>query len=85
MSLARAKPHSFPPHKEGAQFTGWYADPQLESEPITSVSFSDGSKTLYAGWKANTCNVDFTDINGTVLSSQTIEYGKVPIRPKHRP
>ena len=73
------------PTKEGAQFTGWYADPQLESEPITSVSFSDGSKTLYAGWKANTCNVDFTDINGTVLSSQTVEYGKSADPPKAPP
>ena len=70
------------PTKEGAQFTGWYADSQLESEPITSVSFSDGSKTLYAGWKANTCTVDFTDINGTVLSSQTVEYGKSADPPK---
>lgn len=70
------------PTKEGAQFTGWYADSQLESEPITSVSFSDGSKTLYAGWKANTCKVDFTDINGTVLSSQTVEYGKSADPPK---
>ena len=70
------------PTKEGAQFTGWYADSQLESEPITSVSFSDGSKALYAGWKVNTCKVDFTDINGTVLSSQTIEYGKSADPPK---
>ena len=70
------------PTKEGAQFTGWYADPQLEGGPITSVSFSDGSKTLYAGWKANTCNVDFADINGTVLSSQTVEYGKSADPPK---
>ena len=70
------------PTKEGAQFTGWYADSQLESEPITSVSFSDGSKTLYAGWKVNTCKVDFTDINGTVLSSQTVEYGKSADPPK---
>ena len=46
------------------------------------MSFSDGSKTLYAGWKANTCNVDFTDINGTVLSSQTVEYGKSADPPK---
>ena len=70
------------PTKEGAQFTGWYTDSQLESEPITSVSFSDGSKTLYAGWKSNTCTVDFTDINGTVLSSQTVEYGKSADPPK---
>ena len=46
------------------------------------MSFSDGSKTLYAGWKANTCKVDFTDINGTVLSSQTVEYGKSADPPK---
>lgn len=70
------------PTKEGAQFTGWYVDSQLKSEPITSVSFSDGSKTLYAGWKSNTCTVDFTDINGTVLSSQTVEYGKSADPPK---
>ena len=70
------------PTKEGAQFTGWYADSQLNGEPITSVSFSDGSKTLYAGWKANTYTVDFTDINGTALSSQTVEYGKSADPPK---
>ena len=70
------------PTKEGAQFTGWYVDSQLKSEPITSVSFSGGSKTLYAGWKSNTCTVDFTDINGTVLSSQTVEYGKSADPPK---
>ena len=46
------------------------------------MSFSDGSKTLYAGWKSNTCTVDFTDINGTVLSSQTVEYGKSADPPK---
>lgn len=46
------------------------------------MSFSDGSKTLYAGWKVNTCKVDFTDINGTVLSSQTVEYGKSADPPK---
>lgn len=70
------------PTKEGAQFTGWYADPQLEGDPITSLSFSDGSQTLYAGWKANIYTVDFTDINGNIISAQTIAYGKSAAPPK---
>lgn len=70
------------PTKEGAQFTGWYADPQLEGAPVTDLSFSDGSKTLYAGWEANTYTVDFTDINGNIISAQAIAHGKSAVPPK---
>lgn len=69
------------PVKKGAQFTGWYDNPKLEGEPVTKISYADGSKVLYAGWKAYTYTVTFTDINGNAISTQTVEYGKSAVAP----
>lgn len=64
------------PTKEGADFAGWYADPQLSGEKVTSVSADNGSTVLYAAWKPYTYTVRFADSDGTVLDVRTVEYGE---------
>ncbi len=38
------------PIREGYTFTGWYADKDLEGDPITEIKMTS-SKTVYAGWE----------------------------------
>ena len=38
------------PAREGYTFTGWYADKDLEGDPITEIKMTS-NKTVYAGWE----------------------------------
>lgn len=38
------------PIREGYTFTGWYADKDLEGDPITEIKMTS-NKTVYAGWE----------------------------------
>lgn len=59
------------PSREGYDFTGW----------DKSVVAVEDNAIYTAQYKIKTFTIKFVDYNGTVLSSQTVEYGKTPTTP----
>lgn len=68
----------FPASKAHAEFGGWYLNADFTGNEVTGLEFDSmsGSITLYAKWIPDTYTVRFIDINGGIISSQTVEYGK---------
>jgi hypothetical protein len=59
------------PSRTGYDFTGW----------DSTVVSATADKTYTAQYKIKTFTIKFVDYNGTVLSTQTVEYGKTPTAP----
>lgn len=69
------------PVKEGYNFTGWFADKELEVVYDWSAAVTEHT-TIYAGWEKIVYTVSF-DLHGAdvVIDSQTIEYGETVKEP----
>ncbi|MGE7842974.1 S-layer homology domain-containing protein [Lysinibacillus sp. NPDC093712] len=68
------------PTKAGHVFVDWYTDVSFEhvfdfNTPITAAT------TIFAKWKINNYGVAFESNGGSIVSSQTIEYGKKATKP----
>lgn len=63
------------PTKTGYTFAGWYSDSGLTSA-YTFSTMPSSNLTLYAKWQILTFTVNFYDDDGTLISSETVEYGK---------
>lgn len=59
------------PSRTGYDFTGW----------DSSVVSATADKIYTAQYKIQTFTIKFVDYNGTALSTQTVEYGKMPTTP----
>lgn len=63
------------PTKTGYTFVGWYSDSGLTSA-YTFSTMPSSNLTLYAKWQILTFTVNFYDDDGTLILSETVEYGK---------
>lgn len=63
------------PSKTGYTFVGWYSNTEL-TMPYTFTVMPSAGITLYAKWQALTYTVNFFDAEGTLIESQTIEFGQ---------
>lgn len=76
------------PSKEGHTFQGWYDDPGLSANRVTSIKRGMiGGATLYAKWTINQYSISFESNGGTVFTSITQDYATVtgePIEPKKK-
>lgn len=68
------------PTMTGYTFVGWAYDNTVKQN-ITIQKGSIGDKILEAKWKINTYTVQFNSNGGSVIASQTIEYGKKVTKP----
>ena len=61
------------PTKEHYDFIGWYANPELEGDAITSIAQGTSANvTLYAKWQAKTYTVTYTDgVDGAEIFADT--------------
>ena len=71
--------------KTGYTFTGWNTKangsgtPYADGATVSKLSATDGATvTLYAQWTANKYTVTWKNDDGTVLKTDTVEYGKTP-------
>ena len=60
------------PERSGHVFTGWYADAAL-TQPIETVTLS-ASTTVYAGWRAETGDLPFTDVGADAWYRDDVQY-----------
>ena len=63
------------PSREGYTFLGWYSDAAF----MQSYNFLDPvveNLTLYAKWEVNTYNLVFLDYDGSIITSESIEYNQ---------
>ena len=60
------------PERSGHVFTGWYADAAL-TQPIETVTLS-ASTTVYAGWRAETNDLPFTDVDADAWYRDDVQY-----------
>lgn len=60
------------PERSGHVFTGWYADAAL-TQPIERVTLS-ASMTVYAGWRAETGELPFTDVGADAWYRDDVQY-----------
>ena len=60
------------PERSGHVFTGWYADAAL-TQPIERVTLS-ASTTVYAGWRAETGDLPFTDVDADAWYRDDVQY-----------
>ena len=60
------------PERSGHVFTGWYADAAL-TQPIERVTLS-ASTTVYAGWRAETNDLPFTDVGADGWFRDDVQY-----------
>ena len=60
------------PERSGHVFTGWYADAAL-TQPIETVTLS-ASTTVYAGWRAETNDLPFTDVGADAWYRDDVQY-----------
>ena len=60
------------PERSGHVFTGWYADAAL-TQPIERVTLS-ASTTVYAGWRAETGELPFTDVGADAWYRDDVQY-----------
>ncbi|WP_164489230.1 lectin like domain-containing protein [Ruminococcus sp. Marseille-P6503] len=72
-----------PASKAHAEFGGWYLDAGFTNK-VTALEYDSMSEDviLYAKWIPDTFTVRFVDINGGIISSQTVEYGKPAFAPE---
>ncbi len=71
------------PARTGYSFAGWWTGDNGTGSQIidaTAVSVST-DHTLYAKWTVKTFTVTFKDWDGTVLKTQTVQYGKAAEEP----
>lgn len=55
------------PTKTGYDFGGWYTNAELTAGPVTQIT-TDGSKTYWAKWNAQTYNITYKDRGNTDFS-----------------
>jgi|GEM_PF-955186 len=69
--------------RTGYTFAGWNteADGSGTSYAPAAVFTINNDTTLYAMWEINTFTVTFADWDGTVLSTQTVDYGDPAMAP----
>lgn len=60
------------PERSGHVFTGWYADAAL-TQPVESVTLT-ASTTVYAGWRAETGELPFTDVGADAWYRDDVQY-----------
>ena len=60
------------PERSGHVFTGWYADAAL-TQPIETLTLS-ASTTVYAGWRAETGDLPFTDVGADAWYRDDVQY-----------
>ena len=60
------------PERSGHVFTGWYADAAL-TQPTERVTLS-ASTTVYAGWRAETGELPFTDVGADAWYRDDVQY-----------
>ena len=60
------------PERSGHVFTGWYADAAL-TQPIERVTLT-ASTTVYAGWRAETGELPFTDVGADAWYRDDVQY-----------
>ncbi|MCW3491003.1 InlB B-repeat-containing protein [Dethiobacter alkaliphilus] len=70
------------PEKAGYTFEGWYTDESLEvAWDFAEDTVPASDITLYAKWEISTYNVTFKDWDGSILKTETIEYGSSATAP----
>ena len=63
------------PIREGYTFTGWYSDEALTEEyEFTAMPAED--IMLYAKWEVISFTIVYQDYDGTILKSETVNYGE---------
>ena len=61
------------PSRTGYGFTGWFDE---SNNKVTGISVgSHGDRTFTARWNINTYTVTFKNYDGTILETQTVDYG----------
>ncbi len=68
------------PTKTGYTFVGWYTDVDLTTV-FNFETLITTDMTLYAKWEINEYTVTFKDYDGTVIETQTIDYGNSATAP----
>ncbi|GAB6173359.1 hypothetical protein JCM15765_28370 [Paradesulfitobacterium aromaticivorans] len=63
------------PTRTGFSFGGWYKEADCTNEWNFSTDTVTGDITLYAKWTVQTHTVTFKDWDGTVLKTETVNYG----------
>ncbi|MFB9326198.1 InlB B-repeat-containing protein [Paenibacillus aurantiacus] len=69
------------PTKAGHTFSGWYTNRELTT-PFAFTTAITGDTTLYAKWTVNQQTVSFESNGGTVVGSETVNYGSVATKPE---
>ena len=68
------------PTREGFIFGGWYDNSDFSGTAVTQIAQgSTGSVTLYAKWTVKTWTITFVNDDNTVLHTQEVEHGTVPV------
>ncbi|MFA6649308.1 MAG: InlB B-repeat-containing protein, partial [Candidatus Izemoplasmatales bacterium] len=62
------------PSKLGHTFVGWYTDSELATAYIFGT-MPGTDITIYAKWEPNEFTINYQDYNGSVLSSEVVEFG----------
>jgi uncharacterized repeat protein (TIGR02543 family) len=73
-----------PPVRTGYTFAGWYEDAAGTGSAWDFMSNTitvEGTLSLYAKWDVNTYTVRFLDSDGSVLSTQKVNYGSSATAP----
>jgi uncharacterized repeat protein (TIGR02543 family) len=69
------------PTLAGHVFAGWYADSGLLTAWNFSTNLITGNVTIYAKWTVNQYTVTFNSNGGSVVASQSVNYGSTATAP----
>jgi len=69
------------PERLGYTFLGWYTGLGVNDGKWSNTLIVSSDLNLIAKWQKDTFTVRFEDINGELLSTQTVEYGESAVAP----
>ena len=68
------------PTRDGYVFGGWYTTSDFTGDAVTQIAKgSTGNVTLYAKWAVKTWTITFNNYDGTLLKTQEVADGSVPV------
>lgn len=70
-----------PENEPGRTFLGWFTDKEL-TEPFDGSRGITGNITVYGKWYSDSFTVTFTDSEGNVIKTETVDYGDDAVPPE---
>lgn len=71
------------PIKAGCNFGGWYKEEDLKNMWDFDSDTISAQITLYAKWNIKTFTINFKDYDGTIIKTETVNYGSSAATPKN--